>query len=161
MPENKNVEKYLQKFDDHLAVLDGLGKLGKKTKKVEIGDVVITLSTLGSEDETEVFIACSDLSGNAYFHKLKSETLKRAIRVVNNNDLYSFLNSDLNEIDKKQLREEIHRKIGNMLREWKEDLIAYLYSEWIDLTKESEEELKKKGIIEEDEKQEAVDSDTK
>ena len=131
---------------DALSTLKELSKLGKKEKEYSIGDVKITLGTLDTEQEGNVFTSCADLAGNAYFYKLKLETIKHSLRVVGNERLDIYL--DVKEIDKREeMKKEVLDKIANILKTWDENVVSYLYSKWSELSKESEEELKAKGII--------------
>jgi len=125
--------------------LSELSKYGKKTKVVSVGEVKLTLATLNSEQEGNVFISCSDLNGNAYWYKLKRETLKYSVKAVNEMRLDEYEkveDKDKREVLKKQTLESIDEIMGN----WDENLIDYLYSKWSELSKESEEELSSQGI---------------
>jgi hypothetical protein len=126
--------------------LSELSKLGKLTKEVEVGQLKILLSTLDAEQEGEVFVACADLTGNAYFYKLKSETFKYSIKAVNGQRLDEYEN--VKETDKKdKLKKETFEQLSKILGTWDENVISFLYSKWAALSKESEEELKSKGIV--------------
>lgn len=133
---------------DVFAALSELSNIGKKSKEVPVGQLKLLLSTLDSEQESLVFIACSDMTGNAYFSRLKSETLKYAIIAVNGERLDSYVNA-LPE-KKESLKKETLEKLENIIKTWDENVISFLYAKWIELTKESEEDLKKLGLIEED-----------
>jgi hypothetical protein len=131
---------------DALNALDKLSELGKKQKEIKVGDMSILLSTLDTGDETDVFVSCSELTGNAYFYTLKLATLKYAIRAVNGNKLDSYLElKDLGERQKN--RAEILQKISDILKKWDEKVITYLYTEWAKLSKESEDELEQQGLL--------------
>ncbi len=134
-------------------VLTRLSKLGKKSKIVDLGDVKIKLATLDSQQESDVFISCTDLTGNAYFYKLKAETLKYAIKEVDGERLDSY--EDIKETDDKEkerkeaMKKDILIRLSKILNSWDENLISFLYSKWLELSNESEEELKAKGITSE------------
>jgi hypothetical protein len=131
---------------DAFAALGELAKLGKKTKTVEVGDLKLLLSTLDSEQEGFVFIACAELSGNAYFLKMKSETLKYAIRAVNEqrlDDYESFVDLDV----KIRVKNETLEKLEKIIKTWDENIISFLYSKWMELTKEADADLKEKGLL--------------
>ncbi|MDD5649718.1 MAG: hypothetical protein PHF86_04760 [Candidatus Nanoarchaeia archaeon] len=132
---------------DIFSVLSELSKLGKKTKDVKIGELNLTLSTLDSDQEGNVFISCSDLTGNAYFYKLKSETLKHAIKVVNGKHLDDYEGID-DESKLKKAKQETLDKLGKIIGSWNETVISFLYSKWIELTSEVDKELKEKGLLE-------------
>jgi hypothetical protein len=126
--------------------LNELSKLGKKSKEVEIGSLKILLNTIDSEDEGNVFVACSELSGNAYFYKMKAETLKYAIKAVNGQRLDEYEN--INDEDKREeMKKETLEKLQKIIGKWDENVITFFYSKWTELTKEAEKELKEKGII--------------
>lgn len=135
---------------DAFAALSELSKIGKKTKIVEVGELKLLLSTLDSELEGLVFIACADYTGNAYFYKLKAETLKYSIRAVNEQrlDEYELLTD---ETKKEQLKQETLDKLQKIIGTWDENLVSFLYSKWMELTKESEKELIEKGLMESEE----------
>ena len=126
--------------------LTELAKLGKKTKEVEIAGVKLELSTLDAEQEGNVFVVCADLTGNAYFSKVKSETLKYSIRAVNGKrlDEYKLLKD---ESERNKLRKETLDKMQKILGTWDENVIAFLYGKWAELSKESEKDLIEKGIV--------------
>lgn len=131
---------------DAFAALGELAKLGKKTKIVDVGDLKLLLSTLDSEQEGFVFIACAELSGNAYFLKMKSETLKYAIRAVNEqrlDDYESFVDMEV----KMRVKNETLEKLEKIIKSWDENIISFLYSKWMELTKEADADLKEKGLL--------------
>lgn len=131
---------------DAFAALGELAKLGKKTKVVDVGELKLLLSTLDSEQEGLVFIACAELTGNAYFLKMKSETLKYAIRAVNEqrlDDYESFVDLEV----KTRVKNETLEKLEKIIKTWDENIISFLYSKWMELTKEADNDLKEKGLL--------------
>lgn len=131
---------------DAFAALSELSKLGKKTDVVEIDSLKLLISTLDSEQEGEVFAACAEMSGNAYFYKLKAETLKYAIRAVNEQRLDEY--ETLVDADKREeLKNQTLTKLQSIIGTWDENVISFLYSKWTELTKKAEEDLKSKGLI--------------
>lgn len=131
---------------DAFEALSELSKLGKKTKEVDVGDLKILLSTLDADQEGEVFVKCADLTGNAYYYKLKSETVKYAIRAVNGKRLDEY--ETVKEQDKRdKLKKETLDKLSTIIGTWDENVISFLYSKWASLSKESEDELKSKGVV--------------
>jgi len=126
--------------------LSQLSKLGKMSKEVELEGLKIELCTLDSNEEGEIFVTCADLTGNAYFSKVKSETLKYSIRAVNGKrlDEYKLI---VEEKERDKLRKETLEKLQKILGTWDENVIAFLYGKWAELSKESEEDLVKKGIV--------------
>jgi tRNA threonylcarbamoyladenosine modification (KEOPS) complex Cgi121 subunit len=132
---------------DAFESLTELAKLGKKTKEVEIAEMKILLSTLNVQQEGDVFVTCADLTGNAYFYKLKCETLKYSIKAVNGQMLDAYEDIKI-EADREKMRKETLEKIAKILSSWDENVISFLYRQWVELSKQSEEELKEKGIAE-------------
>jgi len=131
---------------DALKALDKLSELGKKQKDVKIGDMSITVSTLDTGDETDVFISCSELTGNAYFYTLKLSTLKYAIRAVNGQRLDLYL--DIKDVGQRiKSRSDVLQQVSDILRKMDEKVISFLYSEWAKMSKESEDELQSQGIM--------------
>jgi ADP-dependent phosphofructokinase/glucokinase len=132
---------------DPFEALTELAKIGKMTKEFEIAEMKILLSTLDAESESNVFISCSDLSGNAYFNKLKAETLKYAIKAVNGQKLDGY--EDIKEeVERNKLKKETLEKLAKILSQWDQNVISFLYKKWTELSKESEEDLKSKGLVE-------------
>jgi hypothetical protein len=130
---------------DAFEALKGLSKLGKRTKEIEIGSMKLLLSTMNAEQEGKVFIACSDLTGSAYFSRLKLETLKYALKAVDGArlDLYEEIKG---EVEREESKKEILEKVQKILGTWDENVISFLYNKWAELSKESEEDLKASGV---------------
>lgn len=133
---------------DAFAALESLSKLGKKEGDVKLGDLTLTLGTLDTDQESNVFISCAELTGNVYFYRLKIETLKYSLKAVNEVRLDDYLRLEKVE-DREKLKKETFDKIETIVKTWDENVVSYLYSEWAKLSKASEEELKSKGIIQE------------
>jgi hypothetical protein len=131
---------------DAFEALGQLAKLGKKIKEVQLGDLKIELGTLNAEQEGNVFVTCADLTGNAYFNRLKLETLKYSIKAVNGSRLddYEKLSEDAK---REKLKIETLDKLQKILGSWDENVISFLYSKWSELSKEAEDELKSQGFI--------------
>jgi len=135
-----------KRFDDAFSALESLATIGQSSIDVKVENISLTLSTLGANHETLVFIACSELNGTAYFHKLKQETLKYAITKINNQELYKY--PDLKtDGEKETLENETREKVEGIISGWREEVIDYLYEKWNDMSRISEEEMKKKGIV--------------
>lgn len=138
----------MEKNIDNLDVfetLKKLSKIGKVFKEVEIEGIKILLGTLNSEQEEKVFIACSELVGSAYFSRLKRETLKYAIKSVNDISLNEYENLKDPEQSEK-LKKETLEKLEKVLGSWDEEVITFLYHKWNEISKQSEEEFEKIGI---------------
>jgi len=140
MSKNEN------KIESAFEALTKLSEIGKKSKVEQIGNLKLLLTTLTSDEETNVFIACSELTGNAYFNKLKSETLKYAIKAVNDQRLDEY-ESIKEEVKREVLRKETLLKLEKILGSWDENVIAFLYTKWVAISKESEKELQEKGFL--------------
>jgi hypothetical protein len=77
---------------------------------------------------------------------MKAETLKYAIRRVNDQRLDEY--ETLIDPDKKaQLKRETLDKLEVVIGTWDENIVSFFYAEWMKLTKESEAELKEKGLM--------------
>jgi hypothetical protein len=134
---------------DIFAALEDISKLGKLTKDVKVDNLSITLSTLDSEQEGLVFITSSEFTGNAYFYKMKAETLKYAIRAVNGIKLDVYTEASPEKIE--SLKDETLSKLEKIIAKWDENVVSFLYNEWVELTKESEKILISKGIMKQEE----------
>ncbi|MDO8640286.1 MAG: hypothetical protein Q7R33_01980 [Nitrosarchaeum sp.] len=74
----------IKKFDDPLAAMNAVSDLKQRTKIVELDDnFKVTVRTLGAKDETDTFIECMNLWGQAFLYKHKLETLCRSIIDIN------------------------------------------------------------------------------
>jgi hypothetical protein len=130
---------------DAMKALQSLSRLGKKERDVKIEETTITLSALDTGDETEVYVACSELQGNAYFYKLKLETLKYSICAVNGKRLDTYRGID--DFNQRQVNKiKSLDEISEVLKTWNENVVTYLFTEFSKLTGEVEKELTDKGI---------------
>jgi hypothetical protein len=137
---------------DAFKALEELSKLGKVEGNVNVGDAIkLILGTLDTEQESDVFAKCADLTGNAYFYQLKLGTIKYSLKgiyaddgktVVRLDDYLSIEKAD----ERKKAREVTLARIDEIIGKWDENVISYLYSEWNKLAKKSEDDLKEKGI---------------
>jgi len=131
---------------DAFEALKSLSKLGKRTKEIQVGSMKLLLSTMNAEQEGNVFVTCSDLSGNAYFNKLRLETLKFALKAVDGSRLDSY--EEINdEVEREKSKKQILEKVQKILGTWDENVISFLYSKWAELSKESEDDLKANGVV--------------
>jgi hypothetical protein len=130
--------------------LEEISKLGKIEGEVDVGDIKLLMGTLDTEQETDVFAQCADLTGNAYFYKLKLETVKYSLKAVNKERVDDYLKIAKIE-EREKAKKETLEKISSILKKWDENVISYLYSEWSKLAKKSEEVLKAKGISQDNE----------
>ena len=120
MPEEKN--ETLELISSAFEGLEKLGELGKKEKEVKAGNVKLTIGTLDSEEEVEVFSACSNLSGNSYFYKLKKETLKYCIKAVDGKRLDDYKKVD-DQKEREKLRDEVLEKKSAIIKTWDDTVI--------------------------------------
>jgi len=105
----------LKKFDDPMAAMRAVSELQQRSKEVPINDEFsVTVRTLGAKDETESFIDCMHLWGQAFLLKHKMETLCRAITYINETPIESVSLDDRRQI------------IG----QWNQELIDQLYLEY-------------------------------
>ena len=130
---------------DAFKALEELSKLGKMESEIKVGEVTITLGTLDTEQESDVFVQCSELTGNAYFYKLKLETVKYALRAVGGARVDDYIKIEKDE-ERQKMKKEALERISGILKTWDENVLSFLYNEWAKLAKKSEDELKSKGI---------------
>jgi hypothetical protein len=130
---------------DAFKALEELSKLGKVEGEVKLGEVKLILGTLDTEQESDVFGACSELTGNAYFYKLKLGTVKYSLKAIGDVRLDDYLKIEKAD-ERKKAKEDTLAKISEIIGKWDENVISYLYSEWNKLAKKSEDDLKTKGI---------------
>ena len=104
----------IKKFDDPIAAMQAVAELRHRTKIVELDDFKVTLRTLGTKDETDTFINCMHLWGQAFIYKHKIETLIVAIVQINGMSL-----DGVNEESKRAVIEK-----------WSQDIVDELYLEY-------------------------------
>lgn len=107
----------VKKIDDPLLAMKAVAELYKRSKVVELNEFEITIRTLGTKDETDTFINCMNLWGQAFIYKHKIETLILAITHVNGLSLENI------EI-------EVRREIIN---KWNQQIIDEIYFEYAKL----------------------------
>jgi hypothetical protein len=78
---NKQIKEKImtKKFDDPVLALNAIAELRFRSKEVPLDDHIITVRTLGAKDETDTFVECMSLWGQAMIYRHKIETLCRAI----------------------------------------------------------------------------------
>lgn len=117
----------VKKFDDPLSAMKAVSELRHRTKVVNLDDnFKITLRTLGTKKETDTFINCMHLWGQAFIYKHKIETLIHAIIQINDVQI------DVDEDAKRSLIEL-----------WSQDVIDELYLEYATMIGSVESYLKK------------------
>jgi len=119
----------IKKFDDPLSAMKAVSELNHRSVDVKIGsgDFVVTVRTLGTQDETNTFINCMHLWGQAFIYKHKVETLIRAITKINGLSL-----EDISEKEKREIIEE-----------WNQDIVDEIYLEYAKLIGSVESYLEK------------------
>lgn len=145
MAEDKS-EKNIKKIKDPLDTLAKIIKFGQMEKEVEVtSDFKIILSTLSSEDETEVFENCSQYAGLTYLNRNKIETLCYSILGVNGQRFdYDTIEDDT---ERRKARKDVVDKMRTIICKWRDEVITYVYEQFLKLTGNSDEYLKKVGII--------------
>lgn len=106
-----------KKFDDPLLALTAIAELRFRTKEVPLDEHVITIRTLGAKDETDTFVECMSLWGQAMIYKHKIETLCRAITHIDSLSL-----EKISVMEKKIIIET-----------WSQEIIDELYTEYAKL----------------------------
>jgi len=108
----------IKKFEDPLLVMNAIAELRHRSKDVIVdANFSVTIRSLGAKDETDSFIACMNLWGQAFIYQHKLETLSRAITHVNKISL------DKLSTDEKR----------NIISTWSQDLVDELYLEYAKL----------------------------
>lgn len=107
----------IKKFEDPIEALKAISELRKRTVDVQVDDFKITLRTLGAKEETETFIDCMRLNGQAFLYQHKIETISRAVVKINE---VSIANVDFD------IKKEV---IGN----WNQSLVDELYAKYAEL----------------------------
>ena len=106
-----------KKFDNPLVALTAISELRFRSKDITLDDHVITIRTLGAKDETDSFIECMKLWGQAMIYKHKIETLCRSISHIDTIAL------DKISVDEKRL----------VIETWSQEVIDELYMEYAKL----------------------------
>ena len=107
----------VKKFDDPLMAMKAVAELRHRSKDVEFDDFKVTIRTLGTKKETDTFINCMNLWGQAFIYKHKIETLIRAITHINGLTLES-------------VKEEDKRSV---IESWSKDIVDEIYLEYAKL----------------------------
>ena len=144
-------ETVQNKTDDEVFELLGrVEALGKMENTVKISDgFIINLSTISAEEEAASFAATSGFEGMDYIFQHKRETLARAIKGVNGKKFNYDSISDKKA--RKESKKEAIDKLKELMGEWREEVISFLYNEFLKLTGNAEDQLKKLGLIAENE----------
>ena len=138
-------KEQIKKVDDPLKFLDNVCNIGKIKKDVKFDDLTLTLQTLTAEDEVEIFQNCNGFNGVAYLTKSKIETLTYAIKAINGN---GFDYDDV-EDEEQRIEAKIHvtERLRKIISKWHDELLSFIYNHYLEIAAQSEELLKKKGII--------------
>lgn len=107
----------IKKFDDPVTALNAISELRQRAITKTIDDYKFTIKSLGAKDETDTFIDCMELWGQAFLYRHKIETLSRAITHINDVPLESVSIDDRRKI------------IGT----WSQELVDELYLEYANL----------------------------
>jgi len=142
----ENNEKNIKEIDDPLKMLDKIELLGKREKWVNVSeDYKVYITTINAEEEVEIFKACRNELGFGYLAKNKFEVLSRAIKGINDKK-FKYLEMEWGperNIERERTIEIVRKKVES----WHDDIITFLYTEWLRLLEDGEEYLKKIGII--------------
>jgi len=103
-----------KKFEDPLLAMNAISEIRHRSKDVPVENFIVTIRTLGAKDETDTFIDCMNLWGQAFIYQHKLETLCRAITHVNKMSL-----------DKMSVNEK-----RQIISSWHQELIDELYVEY-------------------------------
>jgi len=118
----------IKKFEDPLSAMKAVSELNHRSVDVKINEeFTVTVRTLGTDAETNTFIECMNLWGQAFIYKHKTETLIRSITHVNGLSLES-------------IDEKVKRKV---IESWNQDIVDEIYLEYAKLIGEVELYLEK------------------
>lgn len=106
--------KMIKKFDDPMMAMRAVAELRHRSKDVEFDDFKVTIRTLGTKKETDTFINCMNLWGQAFIYKHKIETLVRAITHINGLSL-------------ENIKEEDKRFV---IESWSQEIVDEIYLEY-------------------------------
>jgi len=138
-------KKEVQIQDDPFSLFNKIEAVGKIEQVIKLtDDINLIISTLNTEEEGEVFSDIAEYEGIEYITMNKIEVLAHAIRGINDKKF------DYDKIEDPKVRREERKKAVVMLKEkiktWRDEVVSFLYDEWLKLTGNSEEQLKKIGI---------------
>jgi hypothetical protein len=134
---------------DPFEALNKLAELSKETEEVTIADnFKILLSTVGAEDEAEIFAAAAEKKATTdYFSKTKRETLVRAVIAINGLSLREY--DKLEKLEEySKIREETLSKVRKIVDTWDDNLVTFIYGKWSAIVKKNEDKLVKMKILE-------------
>jgi hypothetical protein len=136
----------VKKIVDPFQALEEISDLGKAEEIVEVSEKFkILISTISSEEEAEVFTNCSQFEGMNYLTRSKIETLAFAIKGVNGEKFEYDKIIDLSE--RKKVRDETVGKVRELIGKWRDEIVTFLYEKFLKLTGNSEEQMKKLGLM--------------
>ena len=142
-------EKITKKINDAFTVLDELAEVGRKTRVVKVSDKFkLMLETLPANDEGEAFVSVEKYEGSEYFFKHKVEILSHSIFEINEKSLREYEKIE-DEAEREKAKEDTINKIRTKIENWNDNVISFLYGEFLLLTEESERGLIKIGILKE------------
>ena len=138
----------LKLLKDPFEVLTKLTELSKETEEITItNDFKITISTVGSEDEADIFAAANKEKGTSeYFSRHKRETIVRAIIAINGLSLKDY--EKLENEEYRKVKEETLNKVRKIVDGWDDNLVTFIYGKWSGIVKKNEDKLTKMKILE-------------
>jgi len=138
--------KEVKDITDPLVMLDKIEEIGKKEKWIDISkDHKILITTINAEEEVEIFKACRNELGFGYLAKNKFEVLARGIKGINKK---KFKYIEMEDGPEKNIeRERTILEIRKRVESWHDDIVSFVYAEWLALTEDVERYLKKIGIV--------------
>jgi len=139
-------KKEIKDIADPFAMLDKIEEIGKKEKWIDISkDSKILLTTLNAEDEVEIFKACRNETGFGYLSQNKFEVLGRSIKGINKKKFKYLEMEDGPErnIERERTISEVIKRVES----WHDDVVSFIYAQWLALTGDAEAYLTKLGVI--------------
>lgn len=139
--------KKIKKSDDPFAILEKIIEVGKKRGEVEISDKLkIVLETLGSDDEGEVFVNVEKYEGSEFLTKHKIETISYSMCEINGKSLREYEKLE-DRKERETVKKETIDKIREIVSKWNDDLVSFVYNQYVVTVLESEQSLRELGIL--------------
>lgn len=139
-------DKNVKPVDDPFAILNEVEELGKVEESVKLKDgLSLIISTISAEEESEVFMNCVGFEGVSYITQNKIEVLAHSIKGIN--DTRFDYNKIEDPTERKKERQKVVEGLRNKIEGWRDEVVTFLYEKFLSITGNSEDQLKKLGLI--------------
>lgn len=119
----------IKKSDNSWDAMGAIAKLQHKEINITIEEITITMRSLGAKEETDSFIECQHLWGQAFLFQHKIEVLSRSIIAVNG-EKFSKIPADGDDLsDEKRMLNKKRELIG----QWRQNLVDELYQKYANM----------------------------